>query len=318
MRKLLNVRSGRLAGVTGLRATALTAATVLGLSGAAFASAEPAGAATVTVTSHFVWVPTKASLSGDSTFINNAATNDQRKDLLFVTPNLTPGGISPCPCLLTPQQPVGVWYDAASRQWAVFNENGSGIGGVFAFNVLVVPKASGSAFVHTATPASTSGNRTLVNSRLLNGRPKAIVLVTQSYDPNGNGGTYNDNQVGVRYYPSLKRWGIINEDGSAMPAGASFNVLVGAAASNGGAVTVLKASTSNRHGDAVAISNRETNGNPNAVVFATPDFDPGGKGHIADPNPQDVAYSGSKELVFQWASPPQKLGNSYNVLIFSS
>jgi len=34
------------------------------------------------------------------------------KDLLFITPNLTPGGISACPCLLSPQQPVGVWYNS--------------------------------------------------------------------------------------------------------------------------------------------------------------------------------------------------------------
>lgn len=103
-----------------------------------------------------------------------------------------------------------------------------------------------------------------------------------------------------------------------MTKGASFNVLVGPAASNGGTTIVLKATTSNRTGDGVAISNRETNGNPNAVVFATPDFDPGGKGHIADPNAVDVAYTGSREGVFHWDGPAQKLGNSFNVLIFSS
>ncbi len=315
MTRRLSVRPGRFTAVTRPRATALTAVAVLALSAAAF---TPAEAGTVTVTSHFVWAPTSASLSGDSTFINNGATNGNRKDLLFITPNLTPGGISPCPCLLSPQPPAGVWYYGSRQQWAIFNENGATMGTLFAYNVLVVPKASRSAFVHTATPASISGNRTLLSSPLLNGRPKAIVLVTQNFDPNGIGGTYNDHQVGVRYYPSIKRWGIVNEDGSAMTKGASFNVLVGSAASNGGTMIVLKVTTSNRNGDAVAISNRETNGNPNAVVLATPDFDPGGKGHIADPNPVDVGYNGSREFVFHWGGAAQKLGNSFNVLIFSS
>jgi len=315
MRKRSNVRAGRFTAVTGLRLTALTAAAVLVLSAAAFASAE---ATTVTIASHFVWVPASGSIIGDSTFINNGATNGHRKDLLFITPNLTPGGISPCPCLLSPQPPLGVWYNGASQKWGVFNESQSAMGTLFAYNVLVVPKASRWAFVHTATTSNTSGNRTLLNSKLLNGKPKALILITQSYDPNGLGATYNDHQVGVRYYKSLKRWGIVNEDGSAMTISASFNVLVGAAASNGGAMTVLKATSSNRTGDAVTLSNRETNGNPNTVVFATPDFDPGGNGHISDPNSVDVAYQGSRAFLLHWDGPTQKIGNSFNVLIFSS
>jgi hypothetical protein len=308
MRKRLNVRTGRFSAVTGLRVTALTAAAVLGLSAAAFASAD---AATVTIASHFVWVPASGSIIGDSTFINNGATNGHPKDLLFITPNLTPGGINPCPCLLTPQAPPGVWYNGSLQKWAVFNESQSAMGSLFAYNVLVVPKASRSAFVHTATPSNTSGNRTLLNSKLLNGKPKALILITQSFDPNGLGATYNDHQVGVRYYKSLKRWGIVNEDGSPMTISASFNVLVGA-------MTVLKATSSNRKGVAVTVSNRETNGNPNTVVFATPDFDPGGNGHISDPNSVDVDYTGSREFVFHWDGPTQKIGNSFNVLIFSS
>lgn len=105
------------------------------------------------------------------------------------------------------------------------------MGTLFAYNVLVVPKASRSAFVHTATPSNIAGNRTLLSSRLLNGKPNAVILITQNYDPDGIGGTSNDHRVGVRYYPSLKRWGIVNEGGSAMTLGASFNVLVGPAAS---------------------------------------------------------------------------------------
>ncbi len=103
-----------------------------------------------------------------------------------------------------------------------------------------------------------------------------------------------------------------------MPLGASFNVLVGQTASNGGKMSVLKATVSNRTGDAVLINNSETNGNPNNVTFVTQDFNPGGKGGIADIYPADVAYSGTREGVLNWSGPAQKVGTAYNVLIFSS
>lgn len=318
MRKRLNVRPCRFTAVTGLRATVMTAAAALGLSAAAVAPAE---AATVKVTSHFVWVATSANSAGDSTFINNGATNGRPGDLLFITPNLTPGGINPCfpaVCLLTPLSPVGVWYSNKYKQWTIFNEDASDMGSLFAYNVLVVPKSSRSAFVHEATTSNTSGNRTLLNSRLLNGKPTALVLITQNRDPNGAGGIADDHPAGVRYYKSLKRWGIFNEGGGAMPLGAAFNVLVGQGASNGGKMTVLKATGSNRVGSSVLINNAETNANPNNVTFVTQDFNPGGKGGTADKYPVQVAYFGTRENVLNWAGTKQKLDTAYNVLIFSS
>ena len=316
MRKLLSIGPGRGLPVVSLRAAALATAAGFALSAATFASAS--AVTVVTVTSHFVWTPTSASLSGDTTFINNGATNHQPKDLLFITPNLTPNGISPCPCLVDPQPVYGVWYDGSVNQWGVFDEDGSTMGSLWSFNVLVVPKASKSAFVHTATAPNTSGNRTLLNSSLLNGNPQAKILVTQNWDPGGKGGVNNQHRVGVRYYKSLKKWGIFNEDGSNMTLFAAFNVLVGQAPSNGGKMTVVKATSSNRSGNAVIFSNGRTNGNPNNVTLVTQVFDPGGKGGIADKSSVDVAYSGSKEGVLNWAGPVQKIGTAYNVLIFSS
>jgi len=313
MRKLLSIRAGRRLPAMSLRTAALATAAGLALSAATFASA---GAATVTVTSHFVWTPTSGNITGDTTIINNGATNNRPGDLLFITPNLTPGGISPCPCLVEPQPVYGVWYDGI--QWGVFDEDTSAMGSLFAFNVLVVPKASRSVFVHTATASNTSGNRTLLNSKLLNGKPNARILVTQDWNPDGKGGVNNAHQVGVRYYKAAHKWGIFNEDGSNMTPFAAFNVLVGQAPSNGGSMTVVKATHSNRSGDAVVMSNRQTNGNPNNVTFATQVFNPGGKGGVADKSSVDVSYGGAKEFLLNFAGPQQKVGTAYNVLIFSS
>ena len=55
----------------------------------------------MTVTSHFVFTSDSANTSADSAYLINGATNKRPNDLLFVTPNFTPGGL--CPCLYEPE-----------------------------------------------------------------------------------------------------------------------------------------------------------------------------------------------------------------------
>jgi hypothetical protein len=310
------------AGILSLAFTSAASASPAASAGAASGAAKvtPAVRATlppsgdvVTVASHFVWVATSASRSDDSTYINNGATNAKKNDLLFVTPNLTPGGINPCPCLLEPVPPVGVWYDGS--QWAVFNEDSSTMGGLVAYNVLVVPKASKYAFEVHATASSRHGDYLVINSAATNKNPKALLQVTQNYNPSE---VYNPNQIGVRYIKAQRKWSIFNEDGQAMPLNAGFNVLVGNAASNGGSTAVLTTTKADRAGAGALISNRETNGNPNNVVLETQDTTPAGKGGYGDQGIIYATYSGSKEGLINWDSPPPRLGAAFNLLIFSS
>ncbi len=87
--------------------------------------------------------------------------------------------------------------------------------------------------VATATPVFThraaAGNSTGAESRIdhphCNGQPNAILLVTHVFNPASTPvGTRDDRAVGVYYIGS--RCAIYNLDGTAMPAGASFNVMV--------------------------------------------------------------------------------------------
>jgi hypothetical protein len=274
-----------------------------------------AGAEKVTVTSHFIWRPTTTNSTDDSTFIDNGATNQHKKDLLFVTLNLSPGGVDPCPCLLQPIPAEGVWYDTTSSRWAIFNEDGSNMGQLTAFNVLVVPKASKSAFSVHATSSNSSGDYVIINSPLTNGHPNALIQVTQNYEPSS---VSNPHTVGVRYFKVRRRWAIFNEDGAAMAHKASFNVLIGNAVSNGGKAALLTATAANKTGDAVLISNPETNGNPNNIVFATQDFNPGDKGGTGDSTNVVAAYDNSKEALINWAGGNVPLKASFNLLIYGS
>lgn len=86
-----------------------------------------------------------------------------------------------------------------------------------------------SVFVHHATSESVSSNSTYLDNRLINGNPDAIISVTQNWNPEGKGGTYNDHSVGIWYDASAGRWAVFNEDRAPMPEGATFNVVVAAA-----------------------------------------------------------------------------------------
>jgi hypothetical protein len=299
------------------RALALATAAVLAF---ALQTVAPTSAnAQVTVTSHFVWTPTSSEISGDSAYMNNGATDDQPHALLFVQENATPGGVCGCTDL---EEAIGVWYDASLKEWAVFNENRSDFPGNTPFNVLVVPKASKGVFTLRATAGNTSGDRTFINSALTNDKPHAIIQVTQVWNPGGASfGIYNPDTVGVRYYGSVKKWGIFNEDKTHMPLDASFNVLVGQSPSNGGTTSVLVATKKNIDGESVRISNRQINGDPNNVTFVTPDYNPGGKGGSYNDagagNDISVWYTSPHETVLNDTDAPP-VGTAFNLLIFSS
>lgn len=156
--------------------------------------------------------------------------------LLFVTPDWTPQGLCGC---VSENGVIGVWYDDSVGKWAVFREDSEGMAEGETYNVLVVPKSSSSVFVHHASASNTSGDCTWINSKLTNDKPKAMLQVTQDWNPNDKGGTYNPHPIGVKYVKSRKRWAIFNEDRVAMTAGAAFNVMVGSGPSNGGAEKVL-------------------------------------------------------------------------------
>jgi len=284
-------------------------------------AAAPPASATVTVTSHFIWTATSSNTTAFVTVINNAATNGLPNAMLFVTPNLSPGGICTC---VTDSVPVGVIYNLlGSGKWAIFNEDESTnipIGA--SFNVLVVQKPSKNVFVQTATSGNTGGGDfTTVNSKLTNSKPNALMIVTPNYDPGGTNGSLDDATVGLFYESSSKKWNVFNEDLAGMPLGAHFNVMIGATKSNGGQMVLQTATNSNISGDSTIVVNPQSTGNPNAVLFDTPNWNPGGSGGTSDTVPTGVLYYLSPTddaAVFNEDGSSMALNAAFNVLIFPS
>lgn len=281
------------------------------------ALAQPASAS-VTVTSHFIYVA-----PGNGTFaspINNDATNGEGSALLFVTPNYSAGGVCGC---VADTVPTGVIYNLfGGARWAIYNlDESTNIAAGSTYNVLVVQKASNKVFVQTATTANTLGGATYIDSPLTNDNPNAMILITPNYDPDGTDGFNSDHPVGAYYNPTLKQWGVLNEDGTSMAIGAQFNIMIGSKASNGGSEVVTTASRKNSAGSYVLVNSSESDGNPNAAVFETPNCDPGGTGGTFDTAATGVEYFQSPTDdwgVFQEDSSSMVRRSSFNVLVFSS
>jgi hypothetical protein len=79
-------------------------------------------------------------------------------------------------------------------------------------------------FTHQATAANVSGNKTYLNNPVCNGQPNAILIITENWHASNNVG--NSKVVGVYYDAGVGEWTIFVDDGTAMPIGVAYNVMV--------------------------------------------------------------------------------------------
>jgi hypothetical protein len=313
------VSSARRRGFTATRTAALAAtaalAMVVPVTGSASAAVPASATASQPVATHFVFTADSADTVGDAAYIDNPATNGKSGVILFVTPNYDPDG--DCGCVFD-SYPIAVGYDPDAAEWAVYNVNGDDMSLNESFSVLVVMRPPGHSVVGVESdPQTTEGDYTFITNSIADGHPNAKIQVTQELAPDH---VIDPHPVGVWYVRSAKLWAIFNVDKAAMPLYAYFNVEINGKGSSGGKSSVLKTTTSNRVADTTFINSGLTNGNPGNVTFATPNWNPGGKGGTYNDVPTGVWYSSSnsQEGVFDenGSSPP--LHSAYNLLVFPS
>jgi sortase A len=157
---------------------------------------------------------------GDYTYLSDPSIDGDPNAVVLVTPisdqGSTGDGIY--------DHNVGVWYEPQAQQWAIFNQDRAAVPADTTFQVIV--PGGPERLVHRAESGNMDENSTYLDDPVLNGKPGAILSVTQNWNPGGGGGTYNDHPVGVRYDSGHQQWAIYNTDGAAMPDGAAFNLAV--------------------------------------------------------------------------------------------
>ena len=173
------------------------------------------------------------------------------------------------------------------------------------------PVEEADSFSHTATQANSRGDYTYLDHPALNGDPNAVVLVVSS---EGAGGADYPHNVGVWYeFVDRKRWAIFNQDLAAVPAGATFRVLLPPASES----FVHRAEAENTVGNATYLDSPLTDGEPGADPSVTQNWNPGGGVGVYNDHPVSVLYD---EDVDKWAiynldEAPMPEGAAFNVAV---
>lgn len=123
----------------------------------------------------FTHQATTQNTSGDSTYIDNPSTNENRDATLYVTQNWNPGGVGGT----YNDHSVDVRYDADARRWVIFNQDGEEMPEEAAFNVNVFPPLGEPAFVHRTTGDNILQNWTYLDNPLTNENQDAILFVAK-------------------------------------------------------------------------------------------------------------------------------------------
>ena len=254
----------------------------------------------------FVHTSTSGSISYNYTVIDHPLTNNNPNAVLLVTQNFSAAGGS-----AFNDHRLGVWYNGSA--WSIFNQDSAAMPVHASFNITVLPDEPTVA-VHTATPANTIGGSTFIDHPLTNNNPNAIVSITQNWNPGGIGGINNDHTVAVWYYDVFERWAVFNQDHTAVPDGASFNV---SAPSLESALFVHTADPGNIIGHWTIIDNPLSNNNPHATLSVTQNRNPGGGGGVFNNHAFGVRYSSthSKWAIFNQDTVAMPEGASFNVSV---
>jgi len=255
-------------------------------------------------TNAFIQQATTDNMGNNFTVINATLTNQNPNAGVFITQNITPNGNG--------QQfnahPVGVWFENSS--WAIFNEDDMPLEQQSAFNVWI-PKNANESFVQQATTANISGSGTAINNPLVNNNPSVVLLVTQNWNPGGNGGVFDPHPIGVTY--DNGSWVVFNEDGAVMPPQASFNIHVLSASNS---TFVQTASDANMQNGATVIDNGQIDHDPHAIILVTQVWNPNGNSNgVYNSHPVGVAFDGKHWEIINEDQTPIPQGASFNVVI---
>jgi hypothetical protein len=256
---------------------------------------------------HFVHVARTVNIEGNWTYLDHPLLNANDSAVFFVTQNWNPKNL---PGTYNPKA-IGVWYDDSVEQWGIFNQDESAMPEEAAFNVHI-PVEDSTVFVHDATLASIAYNYTLIDDPLLNDNPGATVFVTQNWNPAGQPGVYNNHVVGLWYSTTDEKWSIFNEDVATMPEDASFNILVASADET---AIIHTATAGNTSGNNTRIDDPRIDGNPNALLTVSQNWNPGTAVGVYNEHPIGVYYYDGHWRIFNqdYAAMPENA--AFNILI---
>jgi hypothetical protein len=174
--------------------------------------------------------------------------------------------------------------------------------------------ANKTVFTHTATDANSRGDYTYISDPAIDGDPDAVVLVAESTDRGNARGASYDHNIGVWYEgANEKKWAIFNQDQAAIPAGATFEVIIPQASET----LVHYAKLDNTVGNRTYLNSPLTSGEPDAFLRVTQNWNPGGGRGVYNDHPIDVLYEADirKWAIYNRDGAPMPDGAAFNISV---
>jgi microsomal dipeptidase-like Zn-dependent dipeptidase len=161
----------------------------------------------------FQHTTTSANISANSSALDHAGLNNNPNAIVMVYP---------VDKAAMQNDGIGVWYDGS--KWLIFNQNRSPMSAGLTYRIVFYESEMKFAFTHRASANNTKGSATTLDYPSLAKNDRALVHVTQVWNPGGSGGIYNESNVTAEYQPDIGQWIVRNLSGKQIPDGASFNI----------------------------------------------------------------------------------------------
>ena len=209
---------------------------------------------------------TWVSLNSPSTTLDNPLTNHQEEKVLFVTQNISDGGV-------VNNHPIGVKFHGG--KWSIHNLDRHSMPKGAKFNVLALPRDNPNVYVHQnrnrgQTQIFTGSYDTRLRHPKLDGKPNAKFIISHQLvalqRANSNGMVSNPHEVEIYYKNGY--WYIYNKNRQLMPEGCIFNVYINSDIQNSVNSNIQTSSGVNR-GSFHIIDRAECNNKPDKLLFTT-------------------------------------------------
>lgn len=239
------------------------------------------------------------------TFMYHPLLNGDSTAMAIITPHSISGGVEE-------NFHTGLWYNNNLKRWTIYNEAGSSdtVNLYNGFNVFI-PGSGSTVFKHTATVSNVFLTHTIIDNPATNGKPNALLYLSHNWGVSG--GVYNNKAVGVFYDDAKQKWGIFNENLTAFPVGAVYNVFV-VESSNANAFIHTTGPTPAFNNYLTLLN--ETQIPSDATLFITHNLSPYGvTNNVYNTSPVGVAQKSFDWLITNRDKAPMDSGMAFNIFI---
>lgn len=257
--------------------------------------------------SAFIHKATPNSITSSKTVVDTSVLNGNSNLNFMVTHNANPeGGMG-----ILVDKKLGLRFQ--SLKWYIFHQDLTSFIANTYFNVFV-PGNDVDTWTHTTSASNLVNNYTVIDDGRLNNNPAKKFHV---FDQLGN---YNQEVFGVFYSTSQNKWCIYNQDNSEdMEENLVFNIIV-PKANNGFEEAIHTANGNNTSNHFTFINHPDANNNPDAIIFITQVWNPGGTlSGVYNNHNVGVEYANNGYWrIYNEDLANIPLGASFNMIIFKN